>query len=61
MTVNGAVLVHGILSGGFRRPTPQHRPSAAGIVYLVTESLEGAAAERIFVKSGRWDAQEVPG
>jgi hypothetical protein len=90
-------LLEGILSGGFRRPMPQHRtrtlalgtslnllsvllglgaatlvtawfthlvawglaPFVAGVVYLLTESLEDALAEQILVSSGDAEAREV--
>ena len=92
-------LLEGILSGGFRRPMPQHptrtlalgtslnvlsvlvgmgaalllahwmtrialwalAPFAAGIGYLVTESIESAVAERLLVSAGHRDAEETSG
>jgi len=90
-------LLQGVLSGGFRRPMPQHAtqtltlgtslnvlsvlgglaaawgvmevasglvawaaaPLTGGLVYLLLESVEEAAAERLLVASGDHDAEKV--
>lgn len=92
-------LLEGVLSGGFRKPMPQHHtrtlamgtslnivsvlvglgtalllgqmvshvvvwalaPLAGGAAYLVTESIETAVAERILVRLGDLDADDVSG